>query len=445
MAKPLADIRLLTADYNRPLVHSIATCLKQILLYEYNNPEETLDFRYSNLPEVYGPGNNDTFLTKYREGLPPNLRVGNGNITAREVIALREDIERFFELDNPFCDVEETRFNNREFNPRVLGDVRDKDVYLFMLSAGHKRSDRYPEGDLRAAFDFDYDPSVAYTRLGFLHEGLNDASVGGIIDMYGEVYFDRQDKKHKTREPISLRKMGERSRDPRVNESITLDPHSESVRGYFDRLSIFSAAPIFAYLLEKRLEALGIPKEEFPHRVSPASPDDGGVRRAKEFTDYMLIPRGNLVIALKERPAAGLIAEDRTIVIGNPKEVTAAIDDKIDTGGTQRNAMRAFSNAGAKHVYAMATHPLLSKGAVEGFREANRTYGLQVMCGDTTILRPDEFYQANFDWLQRVYLAPLWATIIRNAQSGISSLTLTKRPFIDRLYSQLCPPETLVA
>ena len=62
------------------------------------------------------------------------------------------------------------------------------------------------------------------------------------------------------------------------------------------------------------------------------------------------------------------------------------VDDMIDTAGTLKAAAQAVHEAGAKRVYAAATHAVLSGNAFENLAQA----GLEeIVVTDTIPIRPD--------------------------------------------------------
>ena len=73
-------------------------------------------------------------------------------------------------------------------------------------------------------------------------------------------------------------------------------------------------------------------------------------------------------------------------MIGDVKDRTAVIvDDMIDTAGTLKAAALAVHEAGAKRVYAAATHAVLSGDAFENLEAANLE---EIVVTDTIPMRP---------------------------------------------------------
>ena len=91
------------------------------------------------------------------------------------------------------------------------------------------------------------------------------------------------------------------------------------------------------------------------------APDAGRVKLNKLFASKL---GADLAILNKERPAQQVA--EINYVIGDVKGKTALIvDDIIDTAGTLKAAADAVLDAGARQVYAAATHGLFSGDAWE--------------------------------------------------------------------------------
>ncbi len=91
----------------------------------------------------------------------------------------------------------------------------------------------------------------------------------------------------------------------------------------------------------------------------------------------------DLAILDKERPEQQVA--EIGYVIGDVKGKTAVIvDDIIDTASTLKVASRTVLDAGARAVYAAATHPVLSGNAYENLADAGFE---QIVVTDTIPLR----------------------------------------------------------
>jgi ribose-phosphate pyrophosphokinase len=111
------------------------------------------------------------------------------------------------------------------------------------------------------------------------------------------------------------------------------------------------------------------------------APDAGRVKLNKQFASKL---GADLAILNKERPAQQVA--EVTYVIGDVAGKTAVIvDDLIDTAGTLKAAAQAVRNAGARRVFAAATHGEFSGNAWRNLDEAGFE---QVVVTDTIPLAP---------------------------------------------------------
>lgn len=176
------------------------------------------------------------------------------------------------------------------------------------------------------------------------------ASINVIMPYYG---YSRQDRKSKSREPITAKLIADMLQTAGATRVICMDLHAGQIQGFFDiPIDNFPAAPLLAsYFKKKRIKDLVI-----------VSPDHGGATRARKFS--RLLGGVPLAIIDKRRPEPN-VAEVVNI-IGEVRGKTAIIvDDIIDTAGTLIAASTALLKAGALEVYAAATHPILSHPAIE--------------------------------------------------------------------------------
>ncbi|EZH64406.1 ribose-phosphate pyrophosphokinase [Bacillaceae bacterium JMAK1] len=179
-------------------------------------------------------------------------------------------------------------------------------------------------------------------------------TINVVIPYYG---YARQDRKARSREPITAKLVANLLETAGVTRVLTFDLHASQIQGFFDIPvdQLLGSRILSSYFLEKNLEDLVI-----------VSPDHGGVVRARRMADLMDAP---IAIIDKRRPRPNE-AEVMNIV-GNIENRTAIIiDDIIDTAGTLQLAGDALMKHGAKEVYACATHPVLSGPAISRLRDS---------------------------------------------------------------------------
>jgi ribose-phosphate pyrophosphokinase len=177
-------------------------------------------------------------------------------------------------------------------------------------------------------------------------------TVNVVIPYYG---YARQDRKARSREPITAKLVANLLETAGVTRAIVLDLHAPQIQGFFDILiDHLLAVPL---LSEYFINESGIDLSD----VIIVSPDHGGVTRARKMADRLKAP---IAIIDKRRPRPNV--SEVMNIIGNVEGKTAIIiDDIIDTAGTMSLAAGALIESGAKEVYACCTHPVLSGPAVE--------------------------------------------------------------------------------
>ena len=192
-----------------------------------------------------------------------------------------------------------------------------------------------------------------YMELFIMVDALKRASAATINIIMPYYGYSRQDRKARSREPITAKLVADMLQTAGASRVVCIDLHAGQIQGFFDiPIDNFPAAPLLAsYFKKKRIKDLVI-----------VSPDHGGATRARSFA--RLLGGVPLAIIDKRRPQPN-VAEVVNI-IGQVEGKTAIIvDDIIDTAGTLVAASNALTNAGASVVYAAATHAVLSPPAIE--------------------------------------------------------------------------------
>jgi ribose-phosphate pyrophosphokinase len=249
-------------------------------------------------------------------------------------------------------------FSNGEVYCRYEESVRGADVFIVQPTCGN------PEAGLSA--------NDALMEL----LELVDAAVGGsahrviaVAPWYG---YSRQDKKAAPREPIMARLVARMLEAAGIDRILTMDLHSGQIQGFFQKpcdhmTALFMLTQYFADLA---LEDLVV-----------VAPDAGRVKLNKKFASKL---GADLAILNKERPAQQVA--EIGYVIGDVDGKTAVIvDDMISTAGTLKAAAQAVRNAGARRIFAAATHGEFSGNAWENLADAGFE---EIVVTDTIPLPP---------------------------------------------------------
>ncbi|MCR8846648.1 ribose-phosphate diphosphokinase [Paenibacillus sp. SC116] len=179
-------------------------------------------------------------------------------------------------------------------------------------------------------------------------------SINVVIPYYG---YARQDRKARSRDPITAKLVANLIETAGAHRVITMDLHATQIQGFFDiPVDHLLGVPILAqYFRSKQME-----------NVVVVSPDHGGVVRARKLADFLNAP---LAIIDKRRPEPNV--SEVMNIIGDIKGKTAIIiDDIIDTAGTIVLGANALVEAGVKEVYAACTHPVLSGPAMQRIEDS---------------------------------------------------------------------------
>jgi ribose-phosphate pyrophosphokinase len=205
---------------------------------------------------------------------------------------------------------------------------------------------------------------------------MTDAAVGGsahrviaVTPWYG---YSRQDKKSAPREPISARLVAHMLEAAGIDRILTMDLHSGQIQGFFQKPCDHMTA---LFMLTQYFDDLAL------EDLVVVAPDAGRVKLNKQFAAKI---GADLAILNKERPAQQVA--EISYVIGDVKDKTALlVDDMIGTAGTLAAAAQAVRDAGARRIYAAATHGNFSGKAWENLAAAGFE---QVVVTDTIPLAP---------------------------------------------------------
>ncbi|APF24183.1 ribose-phosphate diphosphokinase [Clostridium butyricum] len=186
-------------------------------------------------------------------------------------------------------------------------------------------------------------------------DAFKRASAGRITAVVPYYGYARQDRKAKSRDPITAKLVADLLTAAGANRVLTMDLHASQIQGYFNiPVDHLLGGPILAeYFISKGLED--------QDDVVVVSPDLGSVTRARKFADNLHAP---IAIIDKRRPKAN-VSEIMNIIGDVEGKRCILIDDMIDTAGTITNAANALKDLGAKNVYACCTHGVLSGPAMD--------------------------------------------------------------------------------
>ena len=228
-------------------------------------------------------------------------------------------------------------------------------------------------------------------------DAFKRASAGRITVVMPYYGYARQDRKAKSRDPITAKLVADLLTAAGADRVLTMDLHAAQIQGYFNiPVDHLLGSPILAnYFVDK-----GFDEDD---DVVVVSPDLGSVTRARKFADRLHAP---IAIIDKRRPKAN-VSEIMNIIGDINGKRCILIDDMIDTAGTIANAANALKDLGAKNVYACCTHGVLSGPAFE--RITNSAIEELVMLN--TIKLPED--KQDLIKFKALSVAPLFAEAIK--------------------------------
>ena len=177
--------------------------------------------------------------------------------------------------------------------------------------------------------------------------------ITAVIPYYG---YARQDRKAKSRDPISAKLVANMLTAAGADRVLTMDLHADQIQGFFDiPVDNLRGNPVFVDYYAKKFG-------ENCENMVVVSPDVGSVARARIFAQKLHM---GLAIVDKRRQKAN--HSEVMNVIGDVAGKDCIIfDDMVDTAGSLCNAAKAIMDVGgARSVYACATHALLNGPAIE--------------------------------------------------------------------------------
>jgi ribose-phosphate pyrophosphokinase len=284
-------------------------------------------------------------------------------------------------------------FRNKEIMPFVDDNIRKKDVYL--VQSSNKL------------------PNDWWAELLLIKDLCLSASVKSLSFVLPNMYYPRQDRKTKSRVPISARAVARSLYSHKTERIITMDLHSPQIQGFYDESipidNLYSFPTVVEYVRKNHYSSL--------ENLAIVSPDAGGVDRAMSFLKRLRNAnkkdeaKHNYSFAFthKLRSKPGEI--DEMFFIGDVKDKDAIIiDDMYDSCGTVIESGKMLKENGARKVFAYATHGLFTKGTKDILENFDA-----VMTSNTQYI-PSEADGK----IEIIDMAPLFAEAIYRAQKGLS-------------------------
>jgi len=238
----------------------------------------------------------------------------------------------------PVSQAEITKNNIGETNVRIGESVREDDVYIVNTGCGAV--------------------NTALMELCIMIHACKIASAKRITAVIPLFPYARQDKKDKSRAPITAKLVANMLQRSGCDHVITMDLHASQIQGFFDVPvdNLYAEPSVILYIRTHfNLDDIVI-----------VSPDAGGAKRATSMADRLGV---DFALFHKERKKANEVS--RMVLVGHCAGKTAIlVDDMADTCGTLVLAAQHLADAGASRICAIVTHGILSGNALTAVTES---------------------------------------------------------------------------
>lgn len=192
-------------------------------------------------------------------------------------------------------------------------------------------------------------------------DAMRRASAGRITAVIPYFGYARQDRKAKSRDPISAKLVANLITAAGADRVLTMDLHAAQIQGFFDiPVDNLIGSNMF---VKHFIKLFGKANDD----VMIVSPDVGSTARARAFAMKLGV---NMAIVDKRREKANQC--EVMNIIGNVEGKTCILlDDIVDTAGSLCGAARAIKElGGTSQVFACATHGVLSGPAIQRIEES---------------------------------------------------------------------------
>ncbi|XP_036902192.1 ribose-phosphate pyrophosphokinase 2 isoform X1 [Sturnira hondurensis] len=215
--------------------------------------------------------------------------------------------------------------------------------------------------------------------------------------------YARQDKKDKSRAPISAKLVANMLSVAGADHIITMDLHASQIQGFFDIPvdNLYAEPAVLQWIRENITDW---------RNCIIVSPDAGGAKRVTSIADRLNV---DFALIHKERKKANEV--DGMVLVGDVKDrVAILVDDMADTCGTICHAADKLVLAGATKVYAILTHGIFSGPAISRINSAS----FEAVVVTNTI--PQEDKMIHCPKIQVIDISMILAEAIRRTHNGES-------------------------
>jgi len=264
----------------------------------------------------------------------PNIKIFSGS--SNEALTKRICDRLGIEMGK----VKSKKFSNQETNVEIGESVRGEDVFIIQSGCGAINDN--------------------IMELLIMINACKIASAQRVTAVIPVFPYARQDKKDKSRAPISAKLVANMLSVAGADHIITMDLHASQIQGFFDIPvdNLFAEPAVVKWIMDN------IPDWKNAIIVSP---DAGGAKRVTSIADRLNV---DFALIHKERVRANEVCS--MVLVGDvTNRIAILVDDMADTCGTFCLAAQKLQDAGAKKVYAICTHGIFSGNATTRINNSN--------------------------------------------------------------------------
>lgn len=234
-----------------------------------------------------------------------------------------------------------TAFSDGEISISINEPVRGSDVFIVQSTCGPVNNN--------------------LMELLIMIDAMRRASAGRITAVIPYFGYGRQDRKAKSRDPISAKLVANLITEAGADRVLTMDLHASQIQGFFDiPVDNLMGGPIFAHYYKEKFD---VGSDD----AMVVSPDVGSVARARKFSHKL-----GMALAIVDKRREKANSSEVMNIIGDVKDKSVILlDDMVDTAGSLCGAAKALLEiGGAKEIYACASHGVLSGSAIDRLNES---------------------------------------------------------------------------
>jgi ribose-phosphate pyrophosphokinase len=273
------------------------------------------------------------------------------------------------------------------------------DLYLKSFPSGESYcqfKDNIRDGDVFLIQGITFPANENLMSLLIMADAARRASAGRITAVIPYFGYARQDRKEKSRVPISAKLVMDILQAAGIQRIVTMDLHAPQIGGFtnlpFDHLTF---EPVLMAHLQK------YPKQE----IVILAPDVGAVKRAEKYARYL----GCDMAFISKRRVSDTQVEASNFVGDVKGKIVIALDDLTESLGTLTQACEVAKAHGAKEAIAAVTHCCLTP---DGYKRWTENTVLNDFVHSDTVLSQ----QAG----TTLSVAPVFARAIHNIHNSLS-------------------------